>query len=89
MKKLLLLFAILPFMISCNGQEKIDLSKSTLNEPIEKIISYNDKLFIGIETVEYPFSLLVENDESKNKKNLLLFFWSFRNDASDVFFHSL
>lgn len=66
MKKLLLLFAILPFMISCNGQEKIDLSKSTLNEPIEKIISYNDKLFIGIETVEYPFSLLVENDESKN-----------------------
>ena len=66
MKKLLLLLAILPFMISCNGQEKIDLSKSTLNEPIEKIISYNDKLFIGIETVEYPFSLLVENDESKN-----------------------
>ena len=65
MKKLLLL-TILPFMISCNGQEKIDLSKSTLNEPIEKIISYDDKLLIGIETVEYPFSLLVENNESKN-----------------------
>ena len=66
MKKILLLLAILPFMISCNGQEKIDLSKSTLNEPIEKIINYDDKLLIGIETVEYPFSLLIENEESKN-----------------------
>lgn len=66
MKKLLLLLAILPFMISCNGQEKIDLSKLTLNEPIEKVINFDDKLLIGIETIEYPFSLLIENEESKN-----------------------
>lgn len=66
MKKILLLLTILPFMISCNGQENIDLSKLNLNEPIEKIINYEDKLLIGIETVEYPFSLLIENKESKN-----------------------
>lgn len=66
MKKIILLLTILPFMISCNGQEKIDLSKSTLNESIGKIINYDDKLFIGVETVEYPFSLLIENEDCKN-----------------------
>jgi hypothetical protein len=53
-------------MISCKGQGKIDLSKSILNEPIEQMINYDDKLLIGIETVEYPFCLLIENQESEN-----------------------
>ncbi len=65
MKKLLLLLAILPFIISCNGQEKIDLSKLNLNEPIEKTINFDDKLRIGIETVEYPFCLLLEVEKSE------------------------
>lgn len=67
MKKLLLTLTILPLLlISCKGQEKIDLSTSSLNEPIEKVINFDDKLLIGIETVEYPFSLLIENEASKN-----------------------
>ena len=65
-KKLLLLLAIYPIIVSCNSKEKIDLSKLTLNEPIDKLINFDDKLLIGIETVEYPFSLLIENEESKN-----------------------
>ena len=65
MKKLLLLLAILPFIISCNGQEKIDLSKLSLNEPIEKTINFDDKLRVGIETVEYPFCLLLEVEKSE------------------------
>lgn len=65
MKKLLLLIAILELMISCNGQEKIDLSTLKLNEPIERLINFDDTKTIGIETVEYPFSLLVEIENSK------------------------
>lgn len=65
MKKLLLLIAILELMISCNGQEKIDISTLKLNEPIESLINFDDTKTIGIETVEYPFSLLVEVENSK------------------------
>lgn len=65
MKKLLLLFAILPLMISCNGQKKMDLLKLNLNEPTEKVINYNDDLLIGVETVEYPFCLLLEVENSE------------------------
>jgi hypothetical protein len=68
MKKLLLLLAILPFMIFCNGPEKMDLSKLELNEPIENVINFNDNLLVGVETVEYPFCVLleVENSEKYN-----------------------
>ena len=68
MKKLLLLLAILPFMISCNGQEKTDLFKLNLNEPVETLISENENTskFIGTESVEYPFAILV-GDADANK----------------------
>ncbi|MNK06440.1 hypothetical protein D3C87_243380 [compost metagenome] len=65
MKKLLLT-AILPLMISCTKKEKIDLAKSNLNEPIANMIRYDDDLSIGVETVEYPFSLLLEVEKSEN-----------------------
>ena len=44
MKKLLLLLAILPFMISCNGQDKIDWATVNLPIPLDSI-SKNYKLF--------------------------------------------
>ncbi|WP_268846378.1 hypothetical protein [Flavobacterium aestivum] len=65
MKKLLLLLLILPFMISCNGQKKMDLLKLNLNEPIKNVININDSLLIGVETVEYPFCLLIEAEKSE------------------------
>jgi hypothetical protein len=65
MKKLLLLLPVLPFMISCSEQEKIDLLKLKLNEPIETVISFNDSLLAGVETVEYPFCLLIEVKNSE------------------------
>jgi hypothetical protein len=64
MKKLLLL-AILTIVISCKSQEKIDLANLKLNEPIEQISSFDDRLLIGVETVEYPFSLLLEIEKSQ------------------------
>ncbi|WP_264530284.1 hypothetical protein [Flavobacterium sp. N502540] len=63
--KQLLLLAILPLMISCNGQKKIDVLKLNLNEPIKNVIDFNDNLRIGVETVEYPFCLLIEVKKSE------------------------
>lgn len=60
-----LLLAILPLIFSCKSQDKIDLATLNLNEPIEKISSFDDVLLIGVETVEYPFSLLLEVEKSK------------------------
>lgn len=60
MKNFLTFLALVPFLFSCEKQEKTDLSKLKLNESIEKIINFDDKLFIGVETVEYPFCLLIE-----------------------------
>jgi hypothetical protein len=65
MKQLLLPLLVLPFMISCNEQKKMDLLKLKLNEPIETIINFNDSLLIGVETVEYPFCLLIEVKNSE------------------------
>ena len=66
MKKLLLLLAIVPFMISCKGQEKTDLLNLKLNEPVETLISENEntRKFIGTESVEYPFAILVEDADN-------------------------
>lgn len=66
MKKLILLLAILPFMTSCNGQQKMDLLKLNLNEPVETLISENEntRKFIGTESVEYPFAILVEDADN-------------------------
>lgn len=68
MKKLLLLLAILPFFTACNGQEKMDLLKLNLNEPVETLVSENENTnkFIGTESVEYPFAILV-GDADANK----------------------
>lgn len=55
---LLLLFTLSLF--SCMGQVKTDLSTLTLEEPITGIIDFKDKNTIGVETVEYPYCLFVE-----------------------------
>lgn len=65
MGKLLILLAILSFMMSCNDQEKTDLSNLNLIEPIENVITFNDKLLIGVETVEYPYCLLLQVEKSE------------------------
>jgi hypothetical protein len=57
-------FIFLPLIIFCQGQEKIDLLKLNLNESIESIINFSDKKMIGVDTVEYPFCLLLEIDKS-------------------------
>ncbi|CAA9195992.1 hypothetical protein [Flavobacterium collinsii] len=66
MKKLLLLLVILPFMISCKGQKKMDLLKLNLNEPIKDVLNFDDNVLIGVETIEYPFCLLIEVEKSEN-----------------------
>lgn len=55
-----IIFSLL--MISCHGQEKIDLSKLNLNEPIENVIDFKDKNALEINTVEYPFCFLIEGE---------------------------
>lgn len=64
MKKIISL-AVLTLFFSCGSQEKIDLATLNLNEPIEKVSSFDDALRIGVESVEYPFSLLLEVEKSK------------------------
>ncbi|HWW40799.1 hypothetical protein [Pedobacter sp.] len=49
---------------SCKNEKKIDLSKLSLNEPIESLINYNDKKNIGTDNIEYPFALLLETKDS-------------------------
>ncbi|RZK72947.1 MAG: hypothetical protein EOO85_18430 [Pedobacter sp.] len=66
MKKLILLLAFLPFMISCKGQDKKDLSQLRLNESIESLVDFDDPKTIGVETVEYPYCLLIEISDGKN-----------------------
>lgn len=51
-------------MIACNGQEKIDLSKLNLNEPIESLIDFKDKNALEVNTVEYAFCFLIEGKSS-------------------------
>ena len=65
MKKLILLLAFLPFMISCKGQDKKDLSQLRLNESIESLVDFDDSKTIGVETVEYPYCLLIEISDGK------------------------
>ncbi len=64
MKKLSLL-AVLPLVMCCRSQEKIDLANLNLNEPIEHISKFEDRLLVGVETIEYPFSLLLEVEKSQ------------------------
>ena len=45
MKKLLLLFSISPLFISCNGQEKTDLSKLNINQAARDFLSINKDAF--------------------------------------------
>jgi hypothetical protein len=63
MKQLFLLFIISLIFTSCNSQT--DLMKLKLDEKIESIVDFNNRNLIGVETVEYPFCLLLEIDDSK------------------------
>ncbi len=64
MKKLSLL-AVLHLVMCCRSQEKIDLANLNLNEPIEHISKFEDRLLVGVETIEYPFCLLLEVEKSQ------------------------
>lgn len=66
MKKLLLLFAYLPLVLSCKNQNRIDLSQLQLNETVESLINFDDAKTIGVETVEYPFCLMIEISDGAN-----------------------
>lgn len=59
---LLLLFTLCLF--SCKGQDQTDLAQLKLDEPITDIIDFKDKKTIGVETVEYPFCLLIELEDA-------------------------
>lgn len=64
---LIIPICLLAVLISCKKQEKVeivDLMKLKLNEKIENIIDFNDSIYIGVETLEYPFCLLAEIDNS-------------------------
>ena len=52
-------------MISCKGQEKIDLSALKLTEKIESVLDFDDEKTIGVETMEYPFCFILEIEKSK------------------------
>lgn len=52
-------------MISCKTEKKVDLSTLSLTESIENIINFDNILLAGVETVEYPFCLLVEVENSE------------------------
>ena len=58
------LFLAITILTNCNSQEKIDLAKLNLNEPIEILIDYSDEISIGVETIEYPYCLFVEVTKS-------------------------
>ncbi|MEO5911325.1 MAG: hypothetical protein ABIP95_10580 [Pelobium sp.] len=60
-----LLLLLLP-IVACKSQVKIDLAKLTLNEPIEKVINFKDTVAVEVNTVEYPFCLLLEVDHDDN-----------------------
>lgn len=64
MKNRLILLAILSFMFSCNAQERTDLSKLNLNEPVESLISETSRKSIGKDNIEYPFAILVEDTDT-------------------------
>jgi hypothetical protein len=49
---------------SCKKQEKVDLSKLNLNDPIEALVGYQDKKSIGTDNVEYPYALLLEAQDT-------------------------
>ncbi|MEJ5146851.1 hypothetical protein [Sphingobacterium sp. MYb388] len=66
MKKLILLFALLPVLVSCKDRDKIDLSQLHLNESIESLIDFAEPKIIGVETVEYPFCLMIEINDGAN-----------------------
>ena len=66
MKIFIVLLAFLLFIISCKGQDKKDLSRLRLNETIESFVDFNDAKTIGVETVEYPYCLLLEIRDGKN-----------------------
>lgn len=66
MKKLILLFALLPVLVSCKDRDKIDLSQLHLNESIESLIDFGEPKTIGVETVEYPFCLMIEINDGAN-----------------------
>jgi len=63
-RSLLFLIAFLPVILACEKQKSIDLAKLNLNEAIESVINFKDTLVIGVETVEYPFCLLLEADHA-------------------------
>ena len=66
MKKLILLFALLPVLVSCKDRDKIDLSQLHLNESIESLIDFGEPKTIGVETVEFPFCLMIEINDGAN-----------------------
>lgn len=63
MKNLILLFALVLILVSCKDRDKIDLSKLHLNESIESLIDFGEPKTIGVETVEYPFCLMIEMND--------------------------
>jgi len=63
MKYLCYIFFLL-LTTACNTQEKTDLSKLNLNEPIENVVDFKDKNALEINTVEYPFCFLIEGKDS-------------------------
>ncbi len=54
------LFVLLFAVSSCKKIEKVDLATLALNEPIHNVYATNDTVLIGVETIEYPYDLIVE-----------------------------
>ncbi|TDQ79337.1 hypothetical protein [Sphingobacterium yanglingense] len=54
------LFVLLFAVSSCKKIEKVDLATLALNEPIHNVYNTNDTVLIGVETIEYPYDLIVE-----------------------------
>lgn len=66
MKSAVLLLSIVLIVSSCEVPKKIDLSSLKLNEPVHELYNVRDTVLIGIETIEYPYGLIVDVEGSDN-----------------------
>lgn len=60
MKISLCLAVIIALVSSCKKVEKVDLSSLKLNESIGPLYDKGDTVLIGVETMEYPYALILE-----------------------------
>ncbi len=65
-RKIIYFLILLPLLNACHQHKKTDLFSLGMNEPIDSLINFDDSVYIGVETAEYPYSLLLSVEDAKN-----------------------